>query len=221
MLNAIIPVKSTSERVPNKNFRDFHNGNSLLDILINKLKAIKDIDKIYISSDKNLSNYCDDKGAIFIERNKSFCNNITPWSQVICEVIKSIPCEQNDTIMWCHVTGPLFNRYAEGIKIYRDSIKIGYDSLVAVEKLNEFILNESFKPINYSWGEKHPYSQDLKPLYRVNGSLFIAQKKIMLEHKYVLGQNANILLCPEDDSIDIDTQSDFEKARAKYNNLYR
>ena len=116
MLNAIVPVKSTSERVPNKNFRDFHNGKSLLDILLNKLKSIKDIDKIYVSSDKNLSEYCDDRGAIFIERNKTFCNNITPWSQVICEVIKSIPCEQNDTLMWCHVTGPLFNRYEEGIK---------------------------------------------------------------------------------------------------------
>ncbi len=219
MLNAIIPVKSKSERVPNKNFRDFHNGNSLLDILLNKLKKIKDIDKVYVSSDKNLSNYCNERGAIFLERNKDFCNNITPWSKVITEVVNSIPCKNNDTIMWCHVTGPLFNRYEEGIRIFKDSLKIGYDSLVAVEKLNEFILNESFKPINYSWGEKHPYSQDLNPLYRVNGSLFIAQKKTMLEHKYVLGKNANILLCSEDDSIDIDTQSDFEKAKAKYNNL--
>ena len=35
---AIVPVKERSERVPNKNFRKFtENGNSLLDLTINKL----------------------------------------------------------------------------------------------------------------------------------------------------------------------------------------
>ena len=47
---AVIPVKEISERVKSKNLRDFYNGESLLKILIKKLKKCKEIEKIYISS---------------------------------------------------------------------------------------------------------------------------------------------------------------------------
>jgi len=48
-LVAIIPVKEKSERVPEKNFREFSdNGDSLLDITINKLSRLENLDYIYI-----------------------------------------------------------------------------------------------------------------------------------------------------------------------------
>lgn len=47
---AIVPVKEISERVKGKNLKKFHKNNSILDILIKKLKKCKEISKIYISS---------------------------------------------------------------------------------------------------------------------------------------------------------------------------
>ena len=47
---ALVPVKSISERVKSKNFRDFFNGKSLFDILLDKLIKSNVFDEIYISS---------------------------------------------------------------------------------------------------------------------------------------------------------------------------
>ena len=51
---AIVPVKHTSERVQNKNFRQFdeENQKSLFDLLIDKLE-IPQIDKIYVSTNSD------------------------------------------------------------------------------------------------------------------------------------------------------------------------
>ena len=47
---AIIPVKSISERVPNKNFRPFTpSGQSLFDLTVDKLLATS-VDDIYVST---------------------------------------------------------------------------------------------------------------------------------------------------------------------------
>ena len=48
---AIVPVRTGSKRVKNKNFREFYNGESLFDIKIEQLKSTKLFDKIYVSSD--------------------------------------------------------------------------------------------------------------------------------------------------------------------------
>ena len=47
---AVVPVKAVSERVESKNFKDFYNGESLFQILLNKLKDSKSFDEIYVSS---------------------------------------------------------------------------------------------------------------------------------------------------------------------------
>tara|TARA_Y100000589_G_C26957097_1_gene549013 strand:- start:259 stop:594 length:336 start_codon:yes stop_codon:yes gene_type:complete len=88
---AIIPVKEKSERVPNKNFRKFtDDGVSLLDLTIKKLSKVNNLDHIYISTDKaDLSN-SNNKNITILKRDKDYCNNVTPWSEVIFNVFSSI-----------------------------------------------------------------------------------------------------------------------------------
>ena len=51
-LKVAIPLKTNSERVPNKNLRNFIDGDSLFDIKIKQLlKAVKPED-IYVSSEE-------------------------------------------------------------------------------------------------------------------------------------------------------------------------
>ena len=114
---AIIPVKKTSERVPNKNFKPFNsNGDSLLDITIKKLRDIEEIDHIYISSDKKDIKIKNKEKLSILERDKEYCNNITPWSDVISNIAETIPENDNSIIMWCHSTTPLFNSYSDSLK---------------------------------------------------------------------------------------------------------
>ena len=117
---AVIPVKEISERVKSKNLRNFYNDQSLLKILIKKLKKCKEIKEIYISSDsEKIKRISKLEKCKYLHRDKKFCNNVTSWSDVISEVVNSIPEDNQTTLMWCHTTTPLFDSYSKAIKIYK------------------------------------------------------------------------------------------------------
>ena len=123
---AVIPVKYISERVKSKNFRKFYNNKSLLDILLDKLIKIKSISKIYISTDNEklkLNNQYTKKRIEIIKRDKKYCNNKTPWSDVIHNVVSNIPINNNDNLMWCHTTTPLFDDYEIALRQYKKNTK--------------------------------------------------------------------------------------------------
>ena len=213
---AIIPVKEKSERVPNKNFRIFNSeGESLLELTLRKLQKIKGLDHIYISTDKsdlNLSKNNPQKISI-IKRDKDFCNNITPWSDVINNVINSIPENDDVIIMWCHTTTPLFDHYEKALESFIKLDSTEYNSLVVVEKLKEFIIDEKGMPWNYMYGIWHKYSQNLPNLYKITGSLFINQLSEMKKTRYVINSNPYLFEIDAKFGLDIDTEWEFELAQ--------
>lgn len=218
---AIIPVKKTSERVPNKNFKPFNsNGDSLLDITIKKLRDIEEIDHIYISSDKKDIKIKNKEKLSILERDEEYCNNITPWSDVISNIAETIPENDNSIIMWCHSTTPLFNSYGDALKKFFELPEDNYNSLVAVEKLKEFIIDEKGMPWNYSYGIWHKYSQDLPNLYKIIGSLFINRLGEMKKIRYVINSNPYLFQVDSKFGIDIDTQWQFELAQILYKEIY-
>jgi len=216
---AVIPVKAVSERVESKNFRDFIDGRSLFDILLSKLVESKVIDKIYVSSDaKNIKDFVERKGCSFIERDKKFCKNQMPWSDVIAHVAESIP-EKDDTVLcWCHTTSPLFDEYEQAIKDYKKSLKDGFDGLVSVCQVNDFIVSEKGQPLNYSWGPWHKYSQFLDKYYSITGALFITTKGEMVKNRYVISKNPFFYKVSDFKSIDVDTEFDFKLAQLLFMN---
>ena len=170
---AVIPVKHNSERVENKNFRPFLHGQSLLELKIEQLRKSGVYSDIYVSSDSELARECAAKNDVkHIDRAKRFCENGTPWSQVIVEVVSNLPAGDQDAVSWCHVTSPLFGDFERAARTF-DSLGPDYNGLFAVARLNRFLLNSKFRPLNYQWGHWHPYSQDLEPFYFVTGGLFM------------------------------------------------
>jgi CMP-N-acetylneuraminic acid synthetase len=212
---AVIPVKSVSERVESKNFREFFNGDSLFDLLLTKLKKSKHIDEIYISSNAtDLRGDIEKHGFKFIQRADEFCNNNVPWSDVIAHVVASIPEKSSTIICWCHTTSPLFDEYDEAIDSFRKFEKSGeYDGLVTVSELSEFIVSENRQPVNYSWGPWHRYSQHLETMYSITGALFISSKEEMVKNRYVISKNPFFHIVSSLKAIDIDTQYDFKLAQ--------
>lgn len=212
---AVIPIKLISERVESKNFREFFGGESLFDILVNKLRNSNEIDDIYISSNAlDLKEKVERLGCKFILRADEFCNNNIPWSDVIAHVSNSIPEDDNTAIAWCHTTSPLFDEYDEAVKSYKTSIKEGqFDGLVTVSELDEFIVSANRQPINYSWGPWHRYSQHLEQMYTITGALFIAPKIEMARNRYVISKNPDFYIVPPLQAIDVDTEYDFKLAQ--------
>lgn len=215
---AVIPVKETSERVNNKNFRIFADNYSLLELKIIQLIDSCAFDKIYVSSDSERAREIAElHGVHFIRRNQEFCNNQVPWSDVIVEVVSSLPVDNESSIAWCHTTSPLFDRYKEACEFYRN-LGSQYDSIVAVRKFSEFLVTDKGRPYNYNWGVWHEYSQNLQELYSVTGAIFITKKWRILENRYVISRNPSFFVSSPFESVDVDTEYDFCLAQMLYLN---
>ena len=216
---AVIPVKFKSERVPLKNFRNFYKNKSLLDILLDKLLKIKKIEKIFISTDNkkiSLKSYNKNKRIEVLIRDKKLCNNKTPWSDVIYNVVDQLPVKDNVNVMWCHTTTPLFDDYNEALEIFLKNKT--FNGLVAVSKIKEFLIGQNKIPINYSWGNWHKYSQHMPDIYAVSGALFICKKKEFIKNRYVISTNPYFFESSSFSSLDIDNLYEFELARILFQN---
>tara|TARA_B100001059_G_C17742087_1_gene532252 strand:- start:415 stop:1101 length:687 start_codon:yes stop_codon:yes gene_type:complete len=211
---AVVPVKTISERVESKNFRDFFEGLSLFDILIKQLKESNTFDEIYVSSNSNkIEDTLSTEGIKFIKREDRFCNNNIPWSDVIAHVASSLPEESDTTLAWCHTTSPTFNNFSLAIDKYEENLKKGYDGLITVIKSSDFIVSGSNQPLNYSWGPWHKYSQFLDSYYYITGALFISSIDQMIKNRYVISKNPFLFEVSPFEAIDIDTEYDFELAK--------
>ena len=215
---ALVPVKHISERVTSKNFRSFFKDKSLLEVKLEQLKECGAFAEIYVSSDSpRAREIAADLGVQFIERDVSLCNNDVPWSDVIYEVVKSIPEDPECHVAWCHTTSPTFNSMEQCVSAYKSAIQQKkYNGLVATTLCKEFIIDDSGTPVNYSWGPWHKYSQFLKTYHFISGALFIARKNEMLRNRYVIATNPIFYEVEALQSIDIDTDFDFEYAQYVY-----
>ena len=219
---ALIPVKEKSERVPDKNFRKFTNdGISLLDLTLQKLSKIPNLDHIYISTDRQKINIPNNKNISILKRDKKYCNNVTPWSDVIFNVVSSIPEDEDTIIMWAHTTTPLFDFYSQALDKFINLDKEIFNSLVAVEKSQEFLVDNKGRPINYMYGVWHKYSQDLPELFKITGALFINKLSEMKKNRYVIGSNPYLFEVPPKYCLDIDNQWQFELAQIMYQSLIK
>ncbi len=212
---AIIPVKHSSERVKNKNFRPFYNKLSLLEIKIIQLINSKQFDKIIISSDSEIAKEISKKYKKNVEfhyRHKKYSNNQIKWHEVITEVIRGKKIQKKDIICWCHVTSPFFKKYKNIVDKFL-KLERKYDSIVAVNKFRGFLLNSNFDPVNYQFGQWHKYSQHLSKYYSVNGACFCLRKETIDKMKYLIGEKPNVLICSDLESLDLDTNLDFKVAQ--------
>ncbi|MDB9877737.1 hypothetical protein OAC79_03000 [Amylibacter sp.] len=219
---AVIAVKKNSDRVESKNFRNFYGGLSLFELKIKQLHAAGCFDRIYVSSDfEDLAERQQELGYTYLRRDKEFCNNITPWSDVIHCVMSSLPEDSNTHAAWCHTTSPLFSEYADCINTYQEKIKEGeFDGLVTVKRISEFLISDKGLPINYSWGVWHHYSQHLPKVYAVNGALFVSKIKTMIENRYVISRKPFLHEVSDLVSIDVDTELDFAYAQSVMQNRH-
>lgn len=204
---AVVPVREGSQRVKGKNFRPFADQDSLLSLKIQDLKAANCFSKIYVSSDSERARgIASDHGVDFLWREAELCSSEIRWAPVIRGVAASVP--GNPVIAWCHTTSPLFDRYNEAVEAFNTN-RDAFDSLVAVRRSNEFILNGRGRPINYTFGPWHDYSQDLETLYLVTGALFIAEKANIVDWSYLIGIRPQLFESSKFEAIDVDDEEDF------------
>lgn len=212
---AVIPAKALSSRVPNKNFREFHGGKSLLEIKIQQCIDSGVFDDVYVSSDSDEAQKLAERvGAKFIRREGRFCIDETPWNEVLIGVLQQIPVDNQTYIGWCPPTTPLFAKFDDAMSMIETDPEI--DSVMTVTRLQHYFLNSDHLPLNFQYGVWASYSQKLKPIFQMNCALWLAKKGAMIQNRFQLGDCPGHLETSMIEGIDIDTHEEFEIASMLY-----
>ena len=215
-ISCFLPCRRGSERVPKKNVKPFLNyDNGLLEIKLNQLLECKQIDEIVLSTDDEFileyaASFVTDRIRLH-ERDKALASSSTSTDELVPLIADLIP---DGHVLWTHVTSPFITSalYSTIIAEYFCSIEHGYDSLMTVSKLQNFLWSNN-KPINYDREkEKWPRTQSLKPVYEVNSGVFLAGIDKYKINKDRIGRKPYLYEIEKLVGFDIDWPHDFELA---------
>ena len=216
-ITAVVPIRKGSQRVPDKNFKDFYKGKNLLELKIENLKQTHLIDDIVVNTDSEeaikIAKNC---GVSYYKRDpyyaSSHCTNTEHWCNLAETTI-------SDYIIHTPCTAPMIK-----VKTYYDFINRfilseSHDSANTVGLVKDYLWLDN-KPLNYDV-TKVQNSQDLPDVMKLTFGISIISRKDMLERKSVIGSNPLFYVIDETEEVDVDTPLDFEFAKFLYKNKIR
>lgn len=215
-VSALIPCRSGSQRVARKNTRPFlEDGTSLLQIKLKQLQQLEFLDEVVVSTDDpvciEIAERSGGKNVKIDERPETLCRDSTNLTDLI-EYFGSL-CSSK-TFFWTHVTSPFFgsNAYRRAFDQYLRGLESGHDSLVAVEKFQDYFIFRG-EPLNFGnpslfW----PRTQELDPIFRITSALFVGQVERMLSTGNRVGGNPAYFEVDGPEAVDIDWPNEFENA---------
>jgi N-acylneuraminate cytidylyltransferase len=211
-ITAVIPIRKGSQRVPNKNFKEFWKGKSLLELKIESLKQIHLIDNIVVNTDSELAIEIAKKyGVNYHRRDDYFASSQCSQTEFFHNLADTT---DTDLILHTPCTAPMIKS-----KTYYDLINrfliSSHDSGNTVGLVKEYLWLNGV-PLNYDISKKVPNSQDLPDIMKLTFGASIISKELMLERKNVVGNNPMFYVVDEIEETDIDTQVDFDTAQCLY-----
>jgi len=203
---AFVCIKLNNTRLPNKNILDLNNK-PLCYWIFDKLKKVKNVDKIYVyCSDETIKNYIPED-IIFIKRDKKFDSNETKANELLksfAEIVKS------DYYLLCHATCP-YLKVSTIQEIVDDFNPLKNGSAFTAKKFQTFLWQNN-KPLNFSLNDI-PRTQDMDPFYIENiGAYLYSYEDIMIKHRRV-GENPLIVNVSDIECVDVDYKEDYEFAK--------
>jgi len=203
---AFLPIKLTSERVPNKNFR-LISDKPLFFYILNTLTNVDLIDEIVVDFDNQkvvteVEKYF--KNIKFVKRKDSL---LDPYESLNNLIYSNIGNFKNENIIQTHVTNPLLKR--ETISSALMSFLDINEPIFSVSKYQSRFYSHNLKPLNHSLEKLLP-TQKLSPLYEENSNFYIFSKKQFLEKKNRINEKSKIFEVSKLESFDIDDEEDLE-----------
>lgn len=214
-LIAIIPAKASSTRVPNKNYREFWNGRSLVDLVLGKLQKIPQVKQVFLScEDASKFTVAADWGIKFVPRSPALCGNDVPMTTYIPGIVRECIGDRKCDVLWAQVCDPMFEDYI-GLLDAWDNRSCGHYSACVVYPRRRYLLDASHRPMGFGFGPWHVKSQNLPVHYELNFTASILTPESISRTGYFVGANP-LWYEATNTCVDIDTPEDFELARKLY-----
>ncbi len=212
-LIALVPMKGHSERVSNKNIRDF-NGKPLLYYILNTLEKSQSVAEIYVDTDSKViedqvKKYFDK--IKIIARPKELCGDFVSMNEIIRYDIEEIGGEY---FIQTHATNPLLKASTidEAFNAFLNSEN---DSLFSVNRLQTRLYDSNARAINHD-PNSLIRTQDLIPVYEENSNIYIFSRESFKSAGKRIGNSPMMYEMDCLEAIDIDNETDFILAETLY-----
>ena len=172
---ALLPMKGHSERVPNKNLRDF-DGRPLFEHVLTSLLAAERISEVAVNTDSPeiaaLARKHSER-VVVIERPDNIRGDLVPMNDIIAYDLTQLDGEH---FFQTHSTNPLLTTNSMDRAIDRYFDELGrLDSLFSVTRLQTRLYDQDGRPINHDPAELLR-TQDLPPVFEENSNIYIFSK---------------------------------------------
>lgn len=210
-MKVLIPARTNSTRVPNKNFRPFHGEQSLFDIKAEQLKAAGVNPKdVYVSvEDEAIRPVVERHGFNFLLRDGFLC---TPEGErrLTAALVESVPADDDPFLLYVLVPDPFFSEYERFLETWGRVRMKGYDSMTAVRPVTHHVLYADGSPANHDFHGQA--SQCLKPWYTYSNVATMMNREFVLRTNRCMSDRP-WLFNARQSGIEIDTMEDFALAQ--------
>lgn len=205
---ALLPMKGHSERVKNKNIRDF-NGRPLFYYILDTLMRCEYVSGVYIDTDSEeiagqAKQFFPD--VHIIERPPGLCGDMVSMNNIIKY---DMDVAGEEYYIQTHTTNPLLKveTLKRACEIFIEKIN-EYDSLFSVNRIQTRLYDIEGKAVNHD-PSRLIRTQDLPLLYEENSNIYIFTKTSFTESNARIGQHPQMLEMDRLESVDIDEETDF------------
>jgi len=210
---ALVPMRHSSERVPNKNFRPFH-GKPLYHWIVTALLDAPTVTQVVIDTDS--STIRDDAARHFpsvrvIERPEHLRDGSIPMNDVLLNSVQQIDA---DYFLQTHSTNPLLraSTIERAVHAFTQALP-EKDSLFGVTRWQTRFYDANGKAMNHD-PSVLLRTQDLPPVYEENSNIYIFSKQTLEERGNRIGHDPVLFEIDRLESTDIDDEEAFLLAEA-------
>ncbi len=210
---ALVPMRHSSERVPNKNFRPFH-GKPLYHWIVAALLDAPSVGEVVIDTDSTTIR--DDAAKHFpgvrvIERPEHLRDGSIPMNEVLLNTVKQIDA---DYYLQTHSTNPLLRAETieRAVRAFHEALP-EKDSLFGVTRWQTRFYDADGRAMNHD-PSVLLRTQDLPPVYEENSNVYIFSRQTLEERGNRIGHRPVLFEIDRLESTDIDDEEAFRLAEA-------
>lgn len=211
----LVPMKGHSERVPNKNLRNF-NGQPLCHWILNTLKHTTEVDDIVVNTDSDrIVKEARKFDATVLTRPERLQGDHVSMNKIIRHDVAQT---DGDLYLQTHCTNPLLRpeTIAEAVSTFKQR---DCDSLFSVTPLQTRLWDKEGEPINHQRDELKR-TQDLPRVYEENSNIYLFTPESIKKRENRIGNNPAMFPMDESEAIDIDELIDFKIAESLHREWY-
>jgi len=218
-IDAFIPLKGKSQRVPGKNMRPF-GGRPLFHTILATLEQAERIAGVYIDTD---SEVIAESAAAFesvtvVKRKPELHGHDVSVNWLIKDFLEDHPDISH--LAQTHCTNPLLSAGTidSAVNAYFEDAES--TSLFTVTRIQARLYDTTANAVNHNPEELLP-TQDLDPIYLENSNLYMFERAAFFEEDARITSKAMMWEMDPFEAIDIDEEHDFRMAEALHRSMVR